>query len=171
MSAKHPSTPLAGSPGCEIIHVPNVLLQKVGPGFKASAAASIARAERAMNAMAGEFGVWLEQEVAGLEQARANVKESGLTPEIVRFISTKALDLKGLGTTYAHPLVTRIGGSLFKLFDEVAPAAVPMNLIDAHVDAVRAIVRNKIQDPNHPVGVTLVVELERRVREITAKAA
>ena len=73
--------------------------------------------------------------------------------------------------TYYDTLVSRIGGSLFKLLDEVAPAAVPMNLIDAHVDAVRAIVRNKIQDANHPVGVTLVAELERRVRETITKAA
>ncbi len=156
---------------CEIIHVPNVLLKKVGPGFKASSASAIERAERAMKAMAGEFGEWLEQEVAGLEQVRGTVKESGMTPEVAKLLSTKALDLKGLRTTYAHPLISRIGGSLFRLLDEVAAASVPMTLIDAHVDAVRAIVRNKIQDAAHPVGVTLVTELERRVKETTSKAA
>lgn len=171
MSTPQKSSAPVAKGECEIIHVPNVLLMKVGPGFKASAPASIARAEQAMKAMSSESGEWLEQEVAALEQVRATVKQDGLTAEVGRSLSTKALDLKGLGTTYHHPLVSRVGGSLFKLLDEVALAHVPMALIDAHVDAARAIVRNKIRDAAHPVGVTLVAELERRVSEIPAKAA
>jgi hypothetical protein len=157
------------APGqCEVITLPNKLAAKVGPNFKMSGAASIAKAEKAMKALASNFGEWLEQEINALEAVRATVKQSGMTPECVSLLSVRALDLKGLGTTYEHPLVTRIGGSLFKLIDEVKPALVPINLIDAHVDAVRAIVRNQIRDPAHPVGMALVGELESRVRELIA---
>jgi hypothetical protein len=158
------------APGqCQIINVPNKLAAKVGPNFKLSGAASIAKAEQAMKALASNFGEWLEQEIVALETVRATLKQAGLTPEVAQLLAVRALDLKGLGTTYEHPLITRIGGSLFKLLDEVQPAHVPMNLVDAHVDAVRAIVRNQIRDAGHPVGMALISELELRVRELIAK--
>ena len=162
-------TPLAG--GCEIIQVPNTLASKVGPNFKASGASSVLKAEQALKVLASNFGEWLEQEIAQLEAVRATLKQSGLTKEVADLLSVRALDLKGLGTTYQHPLVTRIGGSLFKLLDETRPSDVPMTLIDAHVDAVRAIVRNQIRDAAHPVGEALVSVLEKRVRELAAKVA
>jgi hypothetical protein len=154
---------------CEIISVPNRLLMKVGPDFKSSGAAAVARAEKAMQLLSANFGEWLEQEVAALEQVRATLKQDGLTTDVMSLLSVRALDLKGLGATYHHPLVTRIGGSLFKLLDENAVADIPVNLIDAHVDAVRAIVRNQIRDAAHPVGLALVMELELRVRELGQK--
>jgi hypothetical protein len=159
------------TPGCEIIHVPNKLAAKVGPNFKLSGAAAIAKAEKAMVELASNFGEWLEQEVAALEEARGELKAAGLTSEMANRLSVRALDLKGLGVTYEHPLVTRIGASLFKLLDEIPLDKIPMNLIDAHVDAIRAIVRNQIRDTAHPVGDALVKELELRVRELTLKVA
>lgn len=157
------------APGqCQIINLPNKLAAKVGPNFRNSGAASIAQAEKAMKALASNFGEWLEQEIEALEAVRSTIKQSGMTPEAAGLLSIRALDLKGLGSTYEHPLVTRIGGSLFKLLDEVKPEKVAMNLIDAHVDAVRAIVRNQIRDAAHPVGMALVGELESRVRELIA---
>jgi hypothetical protein len=165
---KTPTPPTAAG-SCEIIHVPNTLAKKVGPNFKLSGAASIAKAEGALKALASNFGDWLEQEIASLEQIRSTLKQAGMTAEVASLLSIRALDLKGLGATYNHPLVTRIGGSLFKLLDETRASDVPMTLIDAHVDAVRAIVRNQIRDAAHPVGQALVSELEQRVRETAAK--
>ena len=39
----------------------------------------------------------------------------------------------------------------------------PMVLIDAHIDGVKAAVRDGIKTDDHPVGKILVEELERRV--------
>jgi hypothetical protein len=150
---------------CEIIEVPNRLAAKVGPNFRMNAAASVAKAEKAMKALASNFGDWLEDEIVALEKVRASLKQDGLTAEVANQLSVRALDLKGLGATYEQPLVARIGASLFKLLDESEPAAVPLSLIDAHVDAARAIVRTGIRDAAHPVGLALVGELESRVHE------
>jgi hypothetical protein len=46
--------------------------------------------------------------------------------------------------------------------------AAPMPLVDAHVEAIRAVVRDKIKTDEHPVGRALVEELERRVTELWA---
>ncbi len=73
-------------------------------------------------------------------------------------------DLKGLGTTYGFPLITRIAGSLCKLMDEPDKRhEAPMFLVDAHIDAIRAAVRDNICDTDHPVGKILADELEGRV--------
>ena len=163
--------PPVAAGGCEIINVPNALAKKVGVQFKLQAATSLTQGEAALNKLASNFGDWLEQEVAGLEQARAALKDLGLTSSVATDLSTRSLDLKGLGGTYNHPLVTRIGGCLFRLLDEAPHSSIPAALIDAHVDAVRAIVRHQIRDPAHPVGQALVAELEQRVRALTTKTA
>jgi hypothetical protein len=43
-----------------------------------------------------------------------------------------------------------------------------MPLIDAHIDAIKAAVRDDIKDEDHPVGKVLVQELESRVKEFGA---
>ena len=40
-----------------------------------------------------------------------------------------------------------------------------MALVDAHIDAIRAAVRDEIRDVSHPVGRVLAVELEARVQD------
>jgi hypothetical protein len=78
----------------------------------------------------------------------------------------RAHDLKGLGTTYGYQLITRIAGSLCRLIDDKDKRAhAPLDLIDAHIDAIKAAVRDDIKTDEHPVGRTLVEELERRVKE------
>jgi hypothetical protein len=40
-----------------------------------------------------------------------------------------------------------------------------MVLIDAHIDGIKAAIRDDIKTDDHPVGKILVSELERRVTE------
>ena len=77
----------------------------------------------------------------------------------------RAHDLKGLGATYQYPIVTRIAGSLCKLIDEKVRMQAPLFLVDGHIDAIRAVVRDKIQTDEHPVGKMLATELETRTAE------
>jgi hypothetical protein len=42
-------------------------------------------------------------------------------------------------------------------------------LVDAHLDAIRAIVRDQIKDEGHPVGKILSETLEARVKEHLGK--
>ena len=42
----------------------------------------------------------------------------------------------------------------------------PMALVDAHIDGIKAAIRDNIKTEDHPVGKILVTELERRVAEI-----
>ncbi|MFD1190185.1 MULTISPECIES: Hpt domain-containing protein [Phenylobacterium] len=153
----------------QVIPASNALKLKVGGRFGALDPAAIAKAEAALKSLSGNFGQWLQDEVTKLETARARVKTEGVTPETMEFLYLRAHDLKGLGTTYEFPLVTRIGASLCKLIDDKDKRlSASMALIDAHIDGIRAAVRDGIKTDDHPVGKILVTELERMVTDAGA---
>ena len=150
----------------QMIQVPNTLRLKVGGGSRLGVIdpSAIAKAEAALKSLSGNFAQWLQDEITKLEASRQQVKVAGVTAETMENLYLRAHDLKGLGTTYGYQLITRIAASLCKLIDdkEKRPAA-PMGLVDAHIDAIKAAVRDDIKAEDHPVGRVLVQELETRV--------
>lgn len=150
-----------------VINVPNALRAKVG-GAPVLNADAVAKAEAALKALSANFAQWLTLEIERLEAARAGVHKDGMVPAATEVLYFRAHDLKGLGATYEYPLVGRIAGSLCRLLDEPDKrAAAPLALIDAHVDAIRACVRDEIRDDSHPVGAALAAALEARTTEHT----
>jgi len=146
----------------------NALKLKLGGGrLGAIDPAAIARAEAALKSLSSNFTQWLADEITKLENARQTVRQQGVTPESMENLYLRAHDLKGLGTTYGYQLITRIAGSLCRLIDDKEKRAVtPLELVDAHIDAIKAAVRDDIKSDEHPVGRVLVLELERRVKEV-----
>ena len=154
------------NPG-QLIQVPNTLRLKVGGRFGAIDPSAIAKAEAALKSLSGNFSQWLQDEVVKLETARLRVKTEGVSLETMESLYLRAHDLKGLGATYEFPLITRIAASLCRLIDDKDKRlTASMVLIDAHIDGVKAAVRDNIKTDDHPVGKILVTELERRVAEL-----
>jgi hypothetical protein len=146
-----------------MINVPNALKARVGGG--ALNADAVAKAEAALKALSANFAQWLADEIDRLEAARQRLRQEGLTPQATEGLYFRAHDLKGLGATYEYPLVGRIAGSLCKLLDDPNKrSAPPMTLIDAHIDAIRAAVRDEIREDDHPIGRVLAAELEAKVQ-------
>jgi hypothetical protein len=124
----------------------------------------VARAEAALKALAGQFARWLQDEIDKLDAARARVGAEGLTGDAGEALYLHAHDLKGLGGTYEFPIITRIAGSLCNLLEEPGSrGAIPLTLIDAHIEAIKTMVLNDIRDELHPVGGTLAAALENQV--------
>lgn len=153
------------SNSAQVIRPPNTLRMKVGGGFGINADA-IAKAEEALKAMSAQFSQWLNDEVAKLDQAQADIRDQGYTPQTAEALYFRAHDLKGLGTTYEYPLVTRIAGSLCRLLDDADTRMnAPVVVLDAHIDAIRAVVRDQIKTDDHPTGRVLAETLEAKVAE------
>ena len=153
----------------QLIQPPNTLRLKVGARSSTLDPALLAKAEAALAGLSSQFGEWMQDELDKLESARAAVKADGLTDEAADELYMRGHDLKGLGATYEFPIITRMAGSLCRLLDEPERrAAAPIYLIDAHIDAIKAAVREDIRSEDHPVGRVLVGELEARVREYLA---
>jgi hypothetical protein len=149
----------------QVIRPPNPLRAKVG-GFGGIDANAIAKAEAALKAMSDQFGQWLQDEIVKLDQAQADIRAKGYTSETAEALYFRAHDLKGLGATYQYPLVTRIAGSLCRMMDDADKRMqAPIAVLDAHVDGIRAVVRDGIQTDEHPVGRELAETLEARVAE------
>ena len=148
----------------------NSLRLKVGGGRLGMIdPAAIAKAEAALKSLSSNFAQWLADEITKLEGARQQVKTDGVTAASMENLYLRAHDLKGLGTTYGYQLITRIAGSLCRMIDDKDKrAATPMELVDAHIDAIKAAVRDDIKSDEHPVGRILVEELERRVKAMGA---
>lgn len=154
-----------------MIPVPNALGAKVGGGGRLGAIdpAAIAKAEAALKSLSGNFGQWLNDEITKLDGARQQVRGHGMTSETMENLYLRAHDLKGLGSTYGFPIITRLAASLCRLIDDKEKRLeAPMGLVDAHIDAIKAAVRDDIKDDSHPVGKVLVQELEARVAETGA---
>jgi chemotaxis protein histidine kinase CheA len=152
----------------QMIQPTNALRLKVGGGrLGAIDPAAIAKAEAALKSLASNFSQWLSDEITKLEAARQQVRAQGATAETMENLYLRAHDLKGLGTTYGYQLITRIAGSLCRLIDDKDKrASTSLELVDAHIDAIKAAVRDDIKGDDHPVGRVLVEELERRVKAI-----
>lgn len=148
-----------------VIQPPNTLKLKVGGGFGGIDAAAVARAEEALKGLSAQFGQWLNDELVKLDAARADIRAVGYSEHTAEALYMRAHDLKGLGATYQYPLVTRMAGSLCKLIESEVRMRAPLFLIDAHIDAIKAVVRDEIQTDDHPVGRALAEELEAKTAD------
>jgi chemotaxis protein histidine kinase CheA len=149
----------------QMTQTPNLLRPKLGVGrLGALDPAAIAKAEAALKSLSGNFSQWLHDEIAKLEAARLALRTDGVSAQTMEALYLRAHDLKGLGTTYGFPLITRVAASLCVLTDDVEKRAnAPMSLVDAHIDAIRAAVAQDIKSDEHPVGRALAETLEAQV--------
>jgi hypothetical protein len=148
----------------ELFMPPNMLKAKVGGGsFSGPDMAAIKRAEAAMEDIKGEFASWAAADVEKLMAAREQFAKAK-TPQTRGALLRAAHDMKGQAATFNFPLVARVAGSLSKLIGELpADKDLPLSLIDAHVNAVHVIYRDKVMDESNKIALTLCVELERQV--------
>lgn len=137
---------------------------KLGGRLGALDPSAIAKAEAALKSLSGNFAQWLSDEIAKLDAARQRVREDGVNPETMETLYLRAHDLKGLGTTYEFPLITRIGGSLCRLIDDKDKRlSVDLGLVDAHIEAIKTAVREDIKTEEQPAGQALLEDLERKL--------
>ena len=155
----------------EIIKPPNKLKRKVGGSLRGIDKAAIKRAEAALANMQDEFDAWLLDDLNLLIEAKNRLHSEGISEDALNAVRIKAHDLKGLGVTYNYPLVTRVAASLNYFLEYFQPAqSIPVSIINSHVEAIRAIVHNKVQAEDDPTGTTLASELEKIVAEALPKA-
>jgi hypothetical protein len=145
----------------EVFTPPNVLKAKVGNGGLDSAA--ITRGEEAIDGLKDKFGDWIAVDVDRLVQRR-DVYQAQSNDHSLSDLYRASHDLRGQASTFDFPLVARLASSLCKLTDDTSYGLeLPADLINAHVDAIKIIVRDGIKDPTDQTAATLAVELERQV--------
>jgi hypothetical protein len=156
---------LRSEPG-RLVKFPTALQRKVGRVGPISPVL-VARAEAALDRLSVNFGPWLAEEILHLAAVRASVRATGFNAETAANLNIRVHELKSLAATYGFPLITQIAESLCRLIeDEDTRLAAPLLLIDAHIDAISAAMRDDVRTDNDPIGRALVDALDERVRAI-----
>lgn len=155
----------------ELFMPPNMLKAKVGSSHGTIDMAAIMRAEAAMETLKTEFTEWFASDVARLIECR-DAFAASKDANTLGALGRASVDIKGQSTTFGYPLVARVAASLCRLINMTPPTEMPpLNLIDAHVAAIRIIFRDKIQDTRSLMALELIQELDARVTEKIGKAA
>src|SRR5580692_9832610 len=124
----------------------------------------VARAEEALAELSSEFSTWMEAECVRLETARQNIKNKGFTKKTHEALFHAAHDIKGEAGTFGYPAVAGVADSLCRLIEHSPDMQrIPLTLVDQHVDAVRAVVR----EYGRPDLIDAATALTKRLREVT----
>jgi len=146
----------------EVITPPNKLQGAVGRAVDGDD--PVARAEAALAQLSSEFTDWMHDECERLDLARHNVRQNGLTALPREALFRAAHDIKGQAATLGFPLASAVAESLCRLLERTRdPRRIPLPLIDQHVDAVRAIIR----EHGHPDAEVMAEMLTSRLRGVS----
>jgi len=132
-------------------------------------AGAVARADEALKAMGEDMQAWLDDDIERLQAARLEAAQGAWSHRALEPLFGAAHDLKGMGATYGYPLVTLLAASLCRLIETDAGKAAAQReptLVCAHVDALRAAVRDRIRSIDDATTRALVQALEARVAEL-----
>jgi len=141
--------------------------EETGGGGRMSAV--LARAEAAVAGLAKDYAAWA---LADLKKGRAALAaasdDAGQRARHLEALFRVAHDLKGQGTSFGFPLVTKIGQSLCVLTRERARdyESRHLDLARSHLDALELVLTKGIKGEGGKVGAELVAKLELRVKEL-----
>ena len=124
----------------------------------------VACAEEALARISSEFSTWMDAECERLDAARRKVKREGLSKATRWEIFLAAHDVKGDAGTFGYPEVIPAADSLCRLLEHSPDLGkIPIAIVDQHVDAVRAIVR----EHGRPDNAAVAAALNRKLRAVT----
>lgn len=120
----------------------------------------VERAENALSKLSTEFTSWMVSECDRLDAARNSVKKFGFGKKTLDELFHSAHDIKGDASTFGYPAVAPAAESLCRVL-EYSPEAsrIPIALIDQHVDAIRAIVREYARPDAEHIAYALTKKL------------
>jgi len=124
----------------------------------------VARADAALAQLSSEFGTWMHDECDRLEAARQKVAAQGINEATHDELFRAAHDIRGEAATFGFPILAGPADSLCRLLEHTPEHdRIPLALVEQHVDAVRAIVR----EYRRPDLAEMAKALTVRLRDVT----
>ena len=123
----------------------------------------IARAEKALAGLSGEFKNWMVVEADRLSAAHAAILKNGFSDVTRKELFRAAHDIKGDAATFGYPSAGAAAESLCRIIEHAPDLdEVPSDLIAHHINAIEAIVRERTKLDT----VRMAGELSRQLRGI-----
>ena len=142
----------------------------------------LARAEAAVADLAKSYVTWASADVekctehlatARTAQPVANLPEGAVDDRMIAIQALYAVahNIKGQGSSFGFPLMTRLGDSLCRLTRAKRPFPdADLNIVQAHLDAMRLVLAQNIRGDGGALGDKLAQRLEGMVTEILGPA-
>src|SRR5476649_777379 len=123
----------------------------------------VARAEKALAGLSGEFKNWMGIETDRLAAAHAAILKGGFTSSTREELFRAAHDIKGDAATFGYPSAGAAAESLCRIIEHAPDLdEVPSELIAHHINAIQAIVRERTKLDT----VSVAGELSRKLRGV-----
>jgi HPt (histidine-containing phosphotransfer) domain-containing protein len=123
----------------------------------------VARAEKALAGLSGEFKNWMGIETERLAKAHAAILQHGFTDATSEELFRAAHDLKGDAATFGFPSAAAAAESLCRIIEHAPDLdQVPSELIAHHINAIQAIVHERTKLDT----ASMASELSRKLRGV-----
>jgi chemotaxis protein histidine kinase CheA len=123
----------------------------------------VARAEKALAGLSGEFKNWMVVETDRLTAAHTTILQDGFNDANREELFRAAHDIKGDAATFGYPSAGAAAESLCRIIEHAPDLdRVPANLIAHHINAIQAIVRERAKLDT----VKMAGELSRQLRGV-----
>jgi HPt (histidine-containing phosphotransfer) domain-containing protein len=147
----------------QVITQPNPLRKVLRRVAEADLDDPVARAEKALAGLSGEFKNWMAIEADRLSAAHAAILAHGFTDAARQELFRAAHDIKGDAATFGFPTAGVAAESLCRIIEHAPDLErVPTELIAHHINAIQAIVREN-------AGITnagMAAALSRKLRGV-----
>jgi CheY-like chemotaxis protein len=157
--------------------LPNTLKERAG-GANITGPAEmpvqlLAEAEEQLQRAALDFSTWALEYLARLSElcTEALNEKTARTPHFQN-INLLALELRGQGGTFGYPLISTFGKMLYDTTLEGCPEDDDaVEIVKAHIDAMRAVLRDKVSGDGGQIGRELTASLIHAVESRRAATA
>ena len=150
----------------QLITPPNLLKAKVSAGDGGGIDPDlIKQAESVIDSMSGEFAESVGHEIARLMKLALDLEEDMAQAEkVMKKVRSVGHELRGQGATYDYPLISDVAASLFRYTERLySHVELSADVLRAHADAMRAVIKNDVRGDGGAVGADLVQSLEALV--------
>jgi chemotaxis protein histidine kinase CheA len=154
----------------QLITPPNLLKAKVGKGGPGGIDPDLIRhAETVIDSMVDEFSETVSREILHVMELAMDLEsDPAKASEILKDIRRVSHDLRGQGATYGYDLITEVAECLFRYTSLLSNAtALNPDVLRAHADAMRAVVKNDVKGDGGAIGIDLVASLDALISRMT----
>lgn len=162
---------MADKPKVEFIDNPNPIRRKVRVEQGVDPQNLIRRADNQVAKLAGEFEQIFAENILALGAAMTALRQSnGEDEDALGKLRSLLHDLRGQAGTFGYPLVSQVGDSACKFIDLSSEiGATEVEVLNMHVDALKAISQAKIKGNGGPIGAELMGGLRKVILKYNDK--
>jgi len=131
----------------------------------------IQAAEKRIQALVGDYADWVRKYITSMSESEAALsidpEDKQSNKKHIANINRIAHELRGQGGTFDYPLTTKLSKSLYEvtLDPEKQVTNDRKKLIDAHIDAIRTVFKNRITGDGGEIGLALLHDIEVAVKK------